>query len=311
MKKAFSVSTAIILGSLIWTFFPTKVEAGLKPVFGGEYTNLFGSGLSSDSHNDATGKCNAGTGICSGKFVIRTVCEGITTNCDDGTSHTSPIQVEDGNASRSVNNPFPGFNRTVQIDVFDKSCRKTDGSWNCADNEVPADYLVWYSGNSAPTATPTQAPAPTTTPTWAPVPTTTPTPRVPTVPPVPTVPVIDAEVRCPDGFVRTISGSNIICLQQIQNQNQSSVSSANASTGPITVSLASNFPQGVPLQVVPVETKQPVVFTQELPKTGLPLVVWAFSGLAPLGLKLKRFGSTSPKGNSILALWQEREFLRS
>lgn len=311
MRKFYFTFAAIIIGSLIWTFSPAKSEARIN-FERGYYTNLYGSGENIDGGgiDNYTGDadCDPRLGTCFARNknnpvesfanVQKYTCNGKTTHCDYNHS-PQPISLDYGMAYSVSSGAQCG--QTIQLDVFDKS------------NNLRG-YMTWYSGDCVvPTATPmpTQAPtqAPTTTPTQAPVPTATPT-RVPTVAPVPTVPVINAEVRCPDGFVRTISGSNIICMQQIQNQTQSVISTANASTGPINVSLA-GVPQGAPVQFVPVEVKQPVVVTQELPKTGLPLVAWAFSGLAPIGLKLKRFGSTKPEGNSILALWQEREFLRS
>lgn len=396
MKKTYFLAVAIILGSLFWTLLPSDVKAGFKPPFGGEYTNLNGSGTAANFHT--RNGCDENTGSCSGNAVYRYQCDGRTTDCRSNESGPT--------SSRSLENP--GCGKTVQLDVFDHNCRQ-NGGWDCG---IPQDYMVWYSGDCSVPApvTPqcpynsTQArvqkslsdpwdsfkairvgdpirvggfhnntgllagdvelnvngptgsfnlgngaffnpaaagnytltvttqngsgsacedrasflvqsaavPTPTSTPPVIPTPTAVPTVTpTPVISPVPTVPVINAQIRCPEGFVQTVSGSNIICLQQIQNQTQSVVSTANASTGPINVSVASNIPQGAPIQVVPVEAKQPVVITQELPKTGLPLAAWAFSGLAPIGLKLKRFGSSKGEGNSILALWQEREFLRN
>ncbi|MBI4036828.1 hypothetical protein HY385_00170 [Candidatus Daviesbacteria bacterium] len=137
-----------------------------------------------------------------------------------------------------------------------------------------------------------------------PTPTVTP---VPTVTPLPTpTPGQGGVVSCPSGFVKTISGSNIICVQQIQNNNQTVTSTSNASTGPINVSVAQ--PAIVQPQILAAKT--PVV-TTELPKTGLPLGVWALSGLTPLGLGLKKFGGFGKIGQETAHyLWQQREYLK-
>lgn len=156
-----------------------------------------------------------------------------------------------------------------------------------------------------PTATPTQVPQPTATP----IPTVTPTPTVVvTVTPTPTqAPAVGGTVQCPSGFTQTISGSNIICVQQIQNQTQTTTS--NASTGPINVTLTAASPEVVTVPQVQVAG---VSMAKQLPKTGLPVGAWALVGLTPLGAGLKRF-SRGVKSNTATAqyLWQQREFSKN
>lgn len=167
-----------------------------------------------------------------------------------------------------------------------------------------------------PTATPTPTGAPTATPTPTGAPTTTPTPTgIPIATPTPTgVPVQESVIQCPQGSVQTVSGSTIICLtvQQNQNQNQNQTatggsSSASATGGAggssnVTVTSTATVPAG---QVAGVTT------VTSLPKTGLPLAAWAFSGLVPAGLGLKRFGNRGKNMKETAQfLWQKRQFLK-
>lgn len=166
-----------------------------------------------------------------------------------------------------------------------------------------------------PTPTPTVTVTPTPTPTVTVTPTPTPT-GAPTVTPTPT-PTPGAvggnNLQCPSGFVSIVSGSNIMCMQQSQNQNQSAAGGS-ASTGPINVSVAQ--PAGaVQLAAAPkVVAAAPQVAgvsqkVTELPKTGLPVAAWVLSGLLPAGLGLRRFGSGEKDQRSgARYLWQKREF---
>ena len=144
-----------------------------------------------------------------------------------------------------------------------------------------------YVTNNAPPVTPTPTPTGVPTPTPTGMPTATPTPTGAVVTPTPTGQNI---LQCPAGFVATISGSNIICVQQVQNQNQSQSTSSNASTGAINVNVGGSTQT--------VNIPPPITVTQQvtqLPKTGLPLAVWLFSVLLPAGIGIKKFGS---KGQS-------------
>lgn len=49
---------------------------------------------------------------------------------------------------------------------------------------------------------------------------------------------------------------------------------------------------------------------RELPKTGLPLIAWAFSSLLPAGFGLKRFGKKDSTEESANSIWMERELGR-
>jgi hypothetical protein len=49
---------------------------------------------------------------------------------------------------------------------------------------------------------------------------------------------------------------------------------------------------------------------EELPKTGLPLFAWALSGLLPLGIGLRKFGSFKQNDSDPNYIYQKREFLK-
>jgi hypothetical protein len=135
----------------------------------GVYTNLCGSGTQA-TQNTCDRGCNTERGTCSTseKFVVKYTCEGRLTECN---------QKETGFAkSQSLGNP--GCGKTVQINVFNKTCRNR-GQWSC-NQENLQDYMVWYSGdcpaggtggrgildrffprrNSSPTPTPAPTPTP-------------------------------------------------------------------------------------------------------------------------------------------------------
>lgn len=170
---------------------------------------------------------------------------------------------------------------------------------------------------------------PTPTPTPVVVVTPTPTPVV-IVTPMPTpVPAAEQQVdlQCPAGFISVVSGSNIFCLQQVQNNNQNQTvnqtvnatggsstasggsSSANATSGggvPVVVAAAQPAVVVAQPQVAGVSTK-----VTELPKTGLPVAAWVLSGLLPAGLGLRKFGSFGKdQKDTARYLWQKREFER-
>lgn len=292
--------TVTFLGATLisLSLFVPRVLANLS-YNGGYYTNLNGSGTAATFHTG--NNCNPDSGTCSGSFVYRYECDGNTIDCRANESGPA--------SSQSLGNP--GRGKTVQLDVFDHNCR-ANGAWDCG---LPQDYMVWYSGDLAPT--PTQAPttAPTIAPTNAPTiaPTAVPT-SAPTVAPT-SVPSVPNQVSCPAGYNPTVSGSTIVCVQQVQNQvrtqTSTSYATANASTGPVTVNLA-----GQPAVQPQVVYQQPQVVTasydvKTLPKTGLPLLAWGFSGLLPVGLGFRKFGSAD-KGLTNIGkyLWEKREFLK-
>lgn len=161
-RRIFSSLTALTLMLLcLVTASPVSAQMGYGS---GVYTNLCGSGTAANSHA-CSGECNPGSGSCTGNGnhrVVRFVCDGRTTDCRSNESAFS--------TSQSLGNP--GCGKTVQLDVFEKACRNSNGGWDCTDGQM-TDYMVWYSGDCpAPTAPPTKKPTPrpTTTPTAPPIP---------------------------------------------------------------------------------------------------------------------------------------------
>lgn len=166
-----------IFGVLFFLFvlfiIKTQVQAA---VFHGSgvYTNLCGTGLNANANSCQRG-CNTNTGSCSasGNTVVKYTCDGRLSECRSNESSFSSSQSVAGTAC----------GKTVQIDVFNKTCR-VNGGWNCGNNDL-IDYMVWYSGDcqQQPTATPvppTQTPRPSNTPipTGTPRPTSTATPTL-------------------------------------------------------------------------------------------------------------------------------------
>ncbi|MDO8570703.1 MAG: hypothetical protein Q7R97_03925 [Candidatus Daviesbacteria bacterium] len=171
------------------------------------------------------------------------------------------------------------------------------GPWNIDDE------IIGYNNAACPSATPT--PIPTAPATAGPT-------AVPTV--IPTaVPTIANQVSCPSGYVQSLSGSTIVCVQQVQTQTQTQY--ANAYTAPVTVNLAgqpvAQTPQIVYYQQQP-QVIQAAYDVKTLPKTGLPVLAWGLSGLLPIGLGFRKFGSTDKSLTSAgKYLWEKREFLKS
>lgn len=185
------------------------------------------------------------------------------------------------------------------------------GPWNINDE------IIGYNNAACPLSTPTPTPTSTPTPTPTNAPTLTPTPTV-----IPTaVPTISNQVSCPSGYVQSLSGSMIVCVQQVQTQTQTQTQTAqggsayaNAYTAPVTVNLA-----GQPVAQTPqiVYYQQPQIVqasydVKTLPKTGLPVLAWGLSGLLPVGLGFRKFGSAD-KGIANVGkyLWEKREFLKN
>lgn len=305
------MTITLLLGAVLLQ--PASVLA--VPFAGSYYTNLCGGGedINGNTGNyNCNAECNQATGICKAgerasdpnkRFanVVKYVCNGRSTHCDNDHPNGGITFVGYSLEYGMQYDPAVQCNQTVQLDVFDS-------------NNNLQGFMSWYSGPcAAPTPTPTPIPTTTPVPTNVPTATPTPTPAVIITPTPTTPPAVGGTISCPDGFTQTVSGSNIICIQQIQNQTQTSTS--NAETGPINISLATNpavsQPQIVTVpQVVTVpETKTVLAATTELPKTGLPFGAWALAGLTPLGAGLKRFGKTTQANTSSAHyLWQQREF---
>jgi hypothetical protein len=101
----------------------------------GVYVNLCGSGTVATSYTCDPG-CNPNTGVCSGSNngVVRWVCSGKWNQCLESESDWMNRE-ELGN---------PGCNKTVQVSLFDKKCRREDGAWDQTCNLL--GYMVWFSG---------------------------------------------------------------------------------------------------------------------------------------------------------------------
>lgn len=150
---------------------------------GGYYVNLCGSGTAATSYSCNLG-CSPGSGSCtsSNMGVVKWVCSGKWNQCFESESQWTNQETM-GNVS---------CDKTVQISLFDKKCRREDGTWDQSCSLL--GYMVWYSGECGgntvqPTPvvfTPTNTPrvAPTTRPTNTPMPrvTTTPKPTITTAP---------------------------------------------------------------------------------------------------------------------------------
>ncbi len=157
LRRSFTQAiTACLLAAAF--FFQASAPALAINYAGGTYTNLCGSGYSANSHS-CNGGCNTGSGSCSagGNFVVKFVCDGRQGECRSNESSFSTSQSVSG----------VGCGKTVQIDVFNKTCRMSNGSWTCGDGDLK-DYIVWYSGdcsnNNPPPSNPQPKPDPTPTP---------------------------------------------------------------------------------------------------------------------------------------------------
>jgi hypothetical protein len=110
--------------------------------------------------------------------------------------------------------------------------------------------------------------------------------------------------------------------QQNNDQYQNNTQNQNVTTGNVNVSnsnsnsVSVNAPKVTASPSVQVSVTAPkVVYTvpaelKELPRTGLPLVVWGISALAPLGIKLRKNGKGQQESSSEFSansIWTERE----
>jgi len=126
----------VFLTPIFCLFLLFSFEASANLNYGtGYYTNLCGSGTTADSYS-CLASCNPITGDCSGNYVIKFTCDGEKTDCRENESSWTTYH--------KVDSPNPGYNKTVQIDVFNKDCY-AGGGWNCGDNDL-LGYMVWYSG---------------------------------------------------------------------------------------------------------------------------------------------------------------------
>jgi len=138
MKKVF-----LITGLFLIAFILSFVYAGYRPPFGGEYTNICGSGLNANFYS-CPASCNINEGWCetrnNSEWIYVFVCDGKVNECRSGMM--GPFQ------GRKYLTSFAsvGSNKTVQIDVFNKVCN-SGGSWTCSESNL-LGYIVWWSGTS-------------------------------------------------------------------------------------------------------------------------------------------------------------------
>lgn len=151
--------------------------AGVSPVSAavnfaeGYYTNLCGTGTRASAYTCNSG-CNPAKGECisQNSGAVKYTCSGNWDQC---------LENESGwDDSEELGNP--GCGKTIQLSLFDKKCRREDGSWDGACRLL--GYMVWYSGGCreqvtpAPTARPGEIPTATPKPTAVPTGRLTPTP---------------------------------------------------------------------------------------------------------------------------------------
>ena len=137
------ISIFFLFFLIILFFIP--VIAGYIPSFGGEYTNLCGSGHSATFYS-CSANCDITSGRCStrsNEWMYVFVCDGRVTNCD------SPLIRKFGPNSTAYVTSYASVNsnKTVQIDVFNREC-DAGGGWSCVGNPPPelTGYIVWWSG---------------------------------------------------------------------------------------------------------------------------------------------------------------------
>jgi hypothetical protein len=119
------------------------VFAGYTPPFGGEYTNLCGTGTTANFYaceaicDIITGKCTARTG----EWIFVYTCSGRQIEC-----RSNEVKLGPGSTAYVTNYASVGSDKTVQIDVFNKDCR-AGGGWSCTNSNLKG-YIVWWSGTS-------------------------------------------------------------------------------------------------------------------------------------------------------------------
>lgn len=179
MKKFGLIPVLVIFFGILGAGTPARAAMSYGE---GYYTNLCGSGTRADKYTCDTG-CNPLTGQCGGKNngAVRYVCVGNWDQC---------LENENG-WTNSVFLGDPGCGNTVQLSLYDKSCRRNDGSWD--DNCRLLGYMVWFSGQCRPGVTTFPTKGITVTPaitTKFSSPTTIPTPTVKSTPTITGVPTV-------------------------------------------------------------------------------------------------------------------------
>ncbi len=133
----------------------------------GTYVNLCGSGTAATRYSCDVG-CNPTTGTCQSQSggVVKYTCSGRWDQCLES----------EGYWSNSESFGTAACGKTIQLSLYDKTCRRQDGTWNPECKLL--GYMVWYSGDCWDgTGTPPITPLPTrpvlrVTPTVAVIPTT-------------------------------------------------------------------------------------------------------------------------------------------
>ena len=140
MKKYFILTiTSFIFIFLLYQF----VIAGYQPPFGGEYTNLCGTGTNANFYA-CDAMCDMITGKCtsrSNEWIFVYVCSGRQIEC-----RSNEVKLGPGSTAYVTNYASVGSDKTVQIDVFNKDCR-AGGGWSCDSSNLKG-YMVWWSGTS-------------------------------------------------------------------------------------------------------------------------------------------------------------------
>jgi len=124
-------------------FINHRLLAGYQPPFGGEYTNLCGSGFDATFYS-CPAQCDINRGSCStqsGQYIYSFVCNGKLNDCRDNLLEYGP-----GTTLYVTQRASVGSDKTVQLDVFTKKCLQ-NGVWTCGDRDL-IGYIVWYSGKS-------------------------------------------------------------------------------------------------------------------------------------------------------------------
>lgn len=118
----------IILGLATVLMGAGQVEA--------EWVNLCGDGTRAAVYT-CPAECDQGEGVCraENEGAVRWICTGKRYQC-----------VEEGESEwgREARLGAPGCNRTVQLSVFDRKCRREDGGWDETCRIL--GYMVWYTG---------------------------------------------------------------------------------------------------------------------------------------------------------------------
>jgi hypothetical protein len=158
----------VIMGFLLFLLSGWVSVAKANLGYGsGYYTNLCDSGTSAKYYSCDVG-CNPTLGTCqsTNNGVVRWTCSGKWDQC---------LASESGwDSGENLSDVACGT--TVQLSLFDKKCRREDGSW---DNSCRLlGYMVWYSGDCTPGFIKTPATTVATTPTIKSTSTPSPTVKV-------------------------------------------------------------------------------------------------------------------------------------